>query len=92
VPRAECWPWSSLRRGERDAAFSILSAWPLPRPADWLEIVNRPQTEAEVEAVRRSVKRGCPLGDADWVARTAKQLGLESTLRTRGRPRKDEHA
>jgi len=38
------------------------------------------------------VKRGCPLGDADWVARRAKQLGLESTLRSRGRPRKDEHA
>ena len=30
VARAECWAWSSLRRGEReDAAFPILAAWPL---------------------------------------------------------------
>jgi putative transposase len=90
VTRAECWPWSSLRRGERDdAAFPILSAWPLPRPADWLEIVNRPQSEAELEAMRRCVSRGCPLGGRDWVARTVKQLGLESTLRPRGRPKQE---
>jgi putative transposase len=37
VERAEAWRWSSLRRAEReDPAFPILSAWPLPRPADWL--------------------------------------------------------
>jgi putative transposase len=88
VARAECWAWSSLRRGEReDPTFPILSPWPLPRPTDWLEIVNQPQTEAELEALRRCVTRGCPLGGPDWVARTAKQLALESTLRPRGRPR-----
>ncbi len=89
VARAEQWPWSSLRRGERDdPPFPILSPWPLPRPADWLEIVNRPQSEAELEALRRSVRRGCPYGSADWTGRTAKQLGIESTLRARGRPKK----
>ena len=90
VARAEAWPWSSLRRAEReDRAFPILSAWPLPRPADWLEIVNQPQSEAELDAVRRSAHRGCPLGRADWVAETAKQLKLDSTLRPRGRPKKE---
>ena len=88
VARAESWRWSSLRRGERDdPAFPILSPWPLPRPADWLRIVNEPQSEAEVKALRRCVTRGCPFGGTDWVARIAKQLGLESTLRSRGRPR-----
>jgi putative transposase len=90
VARAECWLWSSLRRREReDPTFPILSSWLLPKPADWLEIVNQPQTEAESEAVRRCVHRGCPLGGADWVARTGRQLGLESTLRPRGRPKKE---
>jgi len=80
--------WSSLRRAEReDPKSPILSPWPLPRPTDWLDIVNQPQTDAELEAVRRCVTRGCPLGGPDWVARTAKQLCLESTLRPRGRPR-----
>ncbi len=49
VERAESRRWSSLRRVEReDPAFPILSAWPLPRPTDWLQLVNQPQTEAEV--------------------------------------------
>ncbi len=90
VTRAEEWPWSSLRRGERDdAAFPLLSSWPLPRPVDWLEIVNQPQSEAELDALRRCVHRGSPYGSADWTAETAKRLRIESTLRGRGRPKKE---
>ncbi len=60
VARADQWPWSSLRRGERDdPAFPILSPWPLPRPADWLEIVNCPQSEAELcHTITESWQRG----------------------------------
>jgi putative transposase len=67
----------------------MLFDWPLPRPVDWLEIVDQPQTDAELQALRRCVRRGSPYGDADWVARTAKALGLEFTLRQRGRPKQD---
>jgi putative transposase len=81
VERAEAWPWSSLRRVEReDSAFPILSAWPLPRPADWMSKVNQPQTEAELEALRCCVNRDRPFGDPSWVADMAKRLGLEWTL------------
>ena len=90
VSCAEAWLWSSLRRGEReDPAFPILSEWPLPRPANWLEIVNRPQTAAELEALRQCGQRGSPFGSADWTARTAKQLRIEPSLRARGRPRRE---
>jgi putative transposase len=91
VEKAELWRWSSLGRERskiEEAAFPILSDWPLPRPVDWLEIVNQPQSEAELAAVHRCVNRGCPYGDANWVAQTARNLGLESTLRPCGRPRK----
>ncbi len=50
--------------------------------------VNRSQSAAELEAIRRSVARGQPYVDEPWVRQTAGQLGLESTLRPRGRPRK----
>jgi hypothetical protein len=43
-------------------------------------------TEAECRAVRESVRRGRPLGSDPWVRRTAAALGLESSLRPRGRP------
>ena len=29
----------------------FLAEWPLPEPADWLEQVNLPQTESELEAI-----------------------------------------
>jgi len=91
VARAEDWPWSSLRRAEReDPAFPILSDWPLPRPADWLELVNQPQSEAELDALRGAVRRSCPFGSAVWTAETAKQLKIESTLHSLGRPRKEK--
>jgi len=38
--------------------------------------------------IERSIERGSPLGDNDWITKTAGQLGLESTIRPRGRPRK----
>jgi putative transposase len=93
VQEAEQWPWSSLaQRSRSDANFSmlrktILGAWPLARPSDWNDIVSLPQTEAELISLRRCVNRGCPFGDSDWTSTTANQLGLESTLRQRGRPK-----
>src|SRR5208283_4687776 len=89
VERAESWRWSSLRRVEReDPAFPIVSTWPLPRPTDWLQLVNQSQTEAEVAALRCCVNRGRPFGDPNWVTDTAKRLGLEWTIGPRGRPKK----
>ena len=90
VERAEQWRWSSLWRrvAGTPAERSVLSDWPLPQPRNWCKLVNDPQTESELAAIRRSVERGQPLGDQDWVRRTAKRLGLESTLRAAHRPRK----
>jgi len=91
VERAESWRWSSLRRVEReDPAFPIFSTWPLPRPTDWLQLVNQPQTEAEMAALRCCVNRGRPFGDPNWLTDTAKRLGLECTIRPRGRPKTEE--
>ncbi|HUG90566.1 MAG TPA: hypothetical protein VML55_07020 [Planctomycetaceae bacterium] len=59
----------------------------MPHGREWLSWVNRAQTEAEVRAVRHCLQRGTPYGDERWVKRTAVRLGLESTLRPRGRPR-----
>lgn len=93
VRRAEDWRYSSLWRWSKGnaAAKRLLSDLPGSsgrRPRNWIDLVNRPQTEAELDAIHRSVKRGCPFGDERWRSRTIKKLGLESTIRPRGRPRK----
>jgi putative transposase len=87
VPRAEAWRWSSLWHRTHSTGVPWLSPGPLPFPADWTERVNRPETEAELAAVRRSVVRGAPFGNDVWQGRTARALGLESTMRQRGRPK-----
>jgi hypothetical protein len=42
-----------------------LSPWPVEEPADWLALVNRPQSRAEKGALRRSVAKGRPFGERD---------------------------
>jgi putative transposase len=90
VAQAQAWRWSSLRRRESENTDdrAILARWPLPRPRDWVEIVNAAQTEAELEAVRRAIRRNSPFGNPDWLRSIARRFGLEATLRPRGRPRK----
>jgi putative transposase len=88
--KAELWPYGSLslRAGIRKMGPTLADG-PVTLPRTWVSQVNRPQTEAELEALRRCVQRGQPYGAAAWVERTAKELGLQSTLVARGRPRKE---
>jgi putative transposase len=88
VSQAEAWRWSSLGRQRGPAATWSLHPWPVRRPRDWVAQVNRPQTAAELDAVRRSVVRGQPFGSAQWQQETAQRLGLEYTFRRRGRPKR----
>lgn len=89
VQRAEDWRWSSLWRWRQkvEPTPHLLSRWPIPRAPNWVARVNKPLTDGELDAIRRSARRGSPLGDGSWIESTAKRLGLGSTLRPRGRPR-----
>jgi putative transposase len=89
VARAEKWRWSSLwrRLHPGDLPSIPLADWPVPMPDDWLRQVNRAQTEAELEALRRSVCRGTPYGNPGWQEEVSRRLGLQFALRGRGRPR-----
>ena len=90
VTKAELWQFGSLWIKQFGTAEhkAMLSPWPLPRPRKWLAYVNEPASEKELEALRQSCVRGTPYGSSDWVQKTAKKLGLESSLRKRGRPKK----
>lgn len=92
VERAEEWHWSSLWRWHQgsSAQKQLPAPWPVPRSPGWLNFVNAPQTGAELTEIRRSVARGCPYGEERWSMRMVKRLGLESTLRPLGRPKKNK--
>jgi putative transposase len=84
---AQQWRWGSLWHRVNGSSGVTLNEWPLPRGERWLEYVNQAETEAELRALRRSVRTGAPFGETVWQQATAKRLGLESTLRSPGRPR-----
>lgn len=86
VTRAEDWRWGSLHRRLAGQRVPLLAEWPLPEPTNWCDLVNQPQTEAELDAIRHCVRRGCPHGSSAWVDQAAERLGLQPTLRPRGRP------
>lgn len=79
------WRWSSLAQ-RATGGEHWLQAGPVPLPANWAELVRQPQTEPELAALRNSLQRGAPFGSAHWTKLAAHRLGLESTLRPRGRP------
>ena len=87
VKRAEDWRWSSLSK-TRGEEHPTLHPGPVPRGRDWKKWINSAQTEAELMAVRHSVVRGAPFGSTRWQHAAARRLGLQSTLNSRGRPRK----
>ena len=88
VDRAEDWFWGSLAWRNTGHPPSFLASPPVAIPDDWLVRVNEPESEHELAAFRSSVNRGTPFGDTLWVKQTAAALGLESSLRPQGRPRK----
>jgi putative transposase len=87
VDRAEDWRWSSLAHRLEPPKPPLLSPSPVKLPAGWKAAVNRPQRAAEEKAIETSIHRGSPYGGEKWTAAMVKRLGLESTVRPRGRPR-----
>ena len=91
VKRAETWRWGSLwaRRNRESALRRWLRPWPVDRPRNWLAEVNRLIDGEALRSVQQSLTRSVPLGDEPWKTRIASRLGLDITLRPRGRPRRD---
>jgi putative transposase len=89
VTAAQRWPWSGLHARLRAGKPIQLAPWPVDVPAKWTAVVNDAMPPAELARLRRDhVNRGRPYGSPKWVADTAERLGLGSTLRGVGRPRK----
>jgi putative transposase len=92
VKRSVDWPWSSLacRRGINKELRVVPG--PVPLPANWLGLVDILPNEPDLRKLENCILRGCPIGEEDWVRKTAEKLDLDLTLRSRGRPRKQTRA
>jgi putative transposase len=89
VTRAEDWEFGSLYAAVHPPGPVRLEPVPEAGPiATWVEQVNRPMSEAEVALLRHCIARGRPYGSERWTRSTAAALGLQSSLRPQGRPKK----
>ena len=84
---AEAWPYGSLYTGEHRKEDRVeRTPWPMPRPRDWPAKVNKPIEAAELDRLRLHVRRDRPYGDAAWTTAAVRRMGLDWTIRDRGRP------
>jgi putative transposase len=99
VDEAGDYRWSSFRAhglGEEDglldpvSGYEALAKRAATRQSRWSAFVHKTPRDKELHALRRSMETGLPFGDAAWVTRLSKRLGLDLTIRPRGRPRKSE--
>jgi len=85
---AKDWNWSSHKERISEESEKVIDNIPINLPNEWSKYVDEPLTEKELEKLRQSVIRQSPFGNVEWQKRISQKLGLEHTLKPRGRPRK----
>ena len=86
VRSAEDWEWGSLHAHCQNCYAIPLHRWPILRPQNWIEIVNQPENQAELDALRETIRRNQPIGEPSWQKAVAPFIG--ASMRPIGRPKK----
>lgn len=89
--KCEDWQWGSAYRRIRGtpAQRKLLDPSPTPFPRNYRGWINTEDKEEDIVSIRGSVNKGMPFGNSRWVDKMVKEYGLESTLRSAGRPRRN---
>ncbi len=86
---ARDWKWSSHCENAGETPRVLTDDIPLGLPESWTAYVDSSWSETELAGVRESVIRMSPFGSEQWRQTVSLNLGLESTIRPRGRPRRE---
>ena len=87
---AKEWTWSSHGEVIKKRERILVDEVPIELPDAWDKYVDEPLTEKELKKLRQAVNRQSPYGSCEWQIQACKELGLESTIRPRGRPKKEK--
>ncbi|PHR53871.1 MAG: transposase [Arcobacter sp.] len=89
VKDASEYKYSSLIQRDRKEQ-NLLDALPVEIPSNWIDFVNDVEKESDIEIIRNSINRQAPLGEQGWQEIMCERYGIESSIRARGRPKKDD--
>jgi putative transposase len=97
VQRAESYRWSSAAahcRLQADPVLATVREWvrQLESIDDWSSWLAEGDRSEEMDVLRRYVETSLPCGDDGFVRRLEGQVGKNLRVRSRGRPKKIEHA
>ncbi len=89
VKKAEQWQWSSVWRRTfgTQKQQELLSGWPIPKPENYLLLLNKALTIAEEKSLEKAEVKNIPFGKDGWVNKIVKKYNIEQVLRGVGRPR-----
>ncbi len=71
-----------------DKQKKLLAELPFDIQNNYSAWLNTVDTDKELDQIRNSVNRGVPFGRERWVDIMVQKYGLESSVRTKGRPKK----
>jgi putative transposase len=78
VSAADQWEWSSASSLCSAPARPHLSPWPVPKPPEWLELLNSHEPTEVVSEIREAIEKSIHYGDRFWQASTAHSLRWQS--------------
>lgn len=88
VSSARDWLWSSHKEAIGERSRLLVDEIPIELPKKWDRYVDESLPEEKLRILRHSINRQSPYGTSMWQIQVCKELGLESTLKPRGRPKK----
>ena len=88
VNSARNWLWSSHKETTNERTKLLVNKAPIELNKDWTKYVDEVWDDIELKRIHQSINRQSPYGELKWQAKIVEELGLESTVRPRGRPKK----
>ena len=85
VAHAEDWQWTSAAPEASRQGHPELARWPIPRPDNWLDLLNTPEPVDTLKRIRTAIRYGRHFGTLEWRIHTAERLAWREGYRGRGR-------
>lgn len=87
---AQDYVWSSHRENHWGNLRRKLDDPPVPLAKNWSAAVNAPLGDGTLQRLTLCTRRQIPYGSPEWQQRMCRNLGIEASLRPRGRPPREQ--